>query len=24
MAYRHFIGWQWQSDPLFRIRYRYA
>ena len=24
MAYRHVIGWQWQSDPLFRVRYRYA
>jgi hypothetical protein len=24
MGYRHLIGWQWQSDPLFRVRYRYA
>lgn len=23
MGFRHLIGWQWQSDPLFRIRYRY-
>lgn len=24
LGYRHLIGWQWQSDPLFRVRYRYA
>jgi hypothetical protein len=24
MGYRHLIGWQWQHDPLFRIKYRYA
>ncbi len=24
MGYRHLIGWQWQSDPLFRVLYRYA
>jgi len=24
MGYRHLIGWQWQSDPLFRVKYRYA
>jgi hypothetical protein len=24
MGFRRVIGWQWQSDPLFRIRYRYA
>lgn len=24
MGYRHLIGWQWEHDPLFRVRYRYA
>lgn len=24
MGFRHLVGWQWQFDPLFRIRYRYA
>ena len=24
LGFRHHVGWQWQSDPLFRIRYRYA
>jgi hypothetical protein len=23
MGYRQAIGWEWQSDPLFRVRYRY-
>lgn len=23
LCLRHLIGWQWQNDPLFRIRYRY-
>lgn len=23
MARRHLIGWEWQNDPLFRVRYRY-
>jgi hypothetical protein len=23
LGLRHLIGWQWQNDPLFRIRYRY-
>lgn len=24
LAFRHLVGWQWQFDPLFRIRYQYA
>lgn len=24
LAFRHHVAWQWQNDPLFRIRYRYA
>ncbi len=23
LAGRHLIGWTWQNDPLFRVRYRY-
>jgi hypothetical protein len=23
LGYRQVIGWEWQSDPLFRVRYRY-
>jgi hypothetical protein len=23
LGYRQAIGWEWQSDPLFRVRYRY-
>lgn len=23
LAGRHLIGWSWQNDPLFRVRYRY-
>lgn len=23
LGLRHLIGWQWQNDPLFRVRYRY-
>lgn len=23
-AGRHIVGWYWQNDPLFRVRYRYA
>lgn len=23
LGYRQLIGWEWQSDPLFRVRYRY-
>ncbi|MFN8150266.1 MAG: hypothetical protein U0R24_03950 [Solirubrobacterales bacterium] len=23
LGLRHLVGWQWQNDPLFRIRYRY-
>lgn len=23
LGYREVIGWEWQSDPLFRVRYRY-
>jgi hypothetical protein len=24
LAYRPVIGWEWKSDPLFRVRYKYA
>lgn len=24
LAFRHHIAWQWQNDPLFRVRYRYS
>lgn len=24
LGYRSLIGWEWKTDPLFRIRYRYA
>ena len=23
LGYRHHIGWSWQNDPLFKVRYRY-
>jgi hypothetical protein len=23
MGYRRLVGWTWQNDPLFRVRYRY-
>ncbi len=24
LGFRHHIGWQWNNDPLFKVRYRYA
>lgn len=24
LGYRQVVGWEWKSDPLFRVRYRYA
>lgn len=24
LAFRRHVAWQWQNDPLFRVRYRYA